>query len=322
MVQVVLSGHTTSEFFSQCRVSRLNLLCFPHQTRGEGKWAKRDKNGTSTSAGKTTEDMFVSSQSSNHLQWKQDCLQDNIDELDSVLDHTQGEVYLAMNWFRCETDKNGDLNGENHSSLNIALKSYLELSVELLLNESETLNLTLYSHSYHSFLHLHPPEEEDAADADDKGQREAFFCCPTLLPTHKSANQSCCLLGLTNHTILTPMEKLPWKRTHKDEWQCLFRIVWLILLLVVLLIILIIVVRQVYKGLYPNRRQPSSHLVRYEFPVLHLKGPEKQMNGRQRSLSTIQEVDRQYDGETLSNGNMDDCFSDSSRSMVRDSVLN
>lgn len=91
------------------------------------------------------------------------------------------------------------------------------MSVELQLRDAETLNLTLYSSSNHSSLHLHPPEEgeeEEEKERDDEGQRKAFYCCLPVPPTSESANQSRCLLWLANQTVLTATakERLLWKR--------------------------------------------------------------------------------------------------------------
>lgn len=114
-----------------------------------------------------------------------------------------------------------------------AVKVYIEMSVELHLTDAETLNLTLYGRNNHSSLHLHPPEEEEEKEVveekeeekkkkkDDEGQRKAFYCCFPSLPSSESANQSRCLLWLTNLTVLTAIakEKLPWERTQKGWCQ-------------------------------------------------------------------------------------------------------
>ncbi len=90
-----------------------------------------------------------------------------------------------------------------------ALKIYFELSVELQLTDAESLNLTLYSLSNKNSLHIHPPEEEEEEEEekrmknDDEGQRNAFYCCFPDASTFETANQSRCLLWLTNQTVLT-----------------------------------------------------------------------------------------------------------------------
>lgn len=106
-----------------------------------------------------------------------------------------------------------------------ALKLPFTVSVELRLRDTETLNLTLFGLNNHSFLHLHPPEEEDGKEEgkekDDEGQRKAFYCCLPALPTSESARQSHCLLWFTNQTLLTATAKdqLPWKLTQKGWCQ-------------------------------------------------------------------------------------------------------
>lgn len=102
---------------------------------------------------------------------------------------------------------------------------YLEMSVELQLEDAESLNLTLYGRSNHSCLYLYPPEEEEEEEEkkrkDDQGQNEAFYCCLPAPPTSESANHSHCLLWLANQTVLnaTVKEKLPWKRTQTGWCQ-------------------------------------------------------------------------------------------------------
>jgi len=109
-----------------------------------------------------------------------------------------------------------------HSSLYpfTALKTHLEVSVELQLSDAETLNLTLYSGSNHSSLHLHPPgedEEEEEEGSEDEGQRRVFYCCLPVPPAAESANPRHCLLWLANRMVwsATAQEKLPWKRSQR-----------------------------------------------------------------------------------------------------------
>lgn len=83
-------------------------------------------------------------------------------------------------------------------------------------DDTEILNLTLYGRSNHSSLYLHLPEEEDEQKkTGDEGQEKSFYCC---LPS-EFANQSHCLLWLSNQTVLTAKEKLPWKQTLKGWCQ-------------------------------------------------------------------------------------------------------
>ncbi|KAI3353236.1 hypothetical protein L3Q82_019775 [Scortum barcoo] len=198
------------------------------------------------------------------------------------------------------------------------------MSVELQLRDAETLNLTLYGRSNHSSLHLHPPEEEEEEDEDkrkeDEEQMKAFYCCLPAPPSAKSANQNRCLLWLSNQTVVTAgaKEKLPWKRTPKDEWRNMFRVLWLALLCVVMIAIITTVLGKVYRGRCMCKNLKVNHNVTGErlndgekhAKVTTPKGTVPHPDGFQSwsELSTIHEVDTQDDVETLLDGNVDNCY--------------
>ncbi|XP_070777562.1 uncharacterized protein [Enoplosus armatus] len=206
-----------------------------------------------------------------------------------------------------------------------ALKVHLEMSVELQLRDAETLNLTLYGRGNQSSLHLHPPEgeeeEEEEKKKDDEGQKKAFYCCLPAPPTSESANQSRCLLWLANQTVLTATAKetLPWKRPEKDEWRCVFRVLWLALLCLVLLAVVTTVLGQIYRG---RCKKTKVHAAGYDFTGQQLNDGEKHteiiipkgmilhsyVSRPWTGLSTIQEVDTQDHIATLLDGNVDHCF--------------
>ncbi|KAM7394231.1 hypothetical protein PAMP_021044 [Pampus punctatissimus] len=221
------------DFFTLFRVSKVKLLCLPyrpceqeHQVR---EWEK-DKIGD---AGVRRKSMCEPSRTPGGEKWGQDCTQEGqTNTIDPASDSKRGGEDPQMSLF-------------------MYVKVYLEMSVELQLQDAESLNLTLYSCSNHSSLHLHPPEEEEEEEKrkekDDEGQKEAFYCCLPILPASKSTNHSRCLLWITNQTILTATakEKLPWKRIQKGEWWCMFRVLWLVLLGVVLLTVVTAALRHI-----------------------------------------------------------------------------
>ncbi|XP_063739427.1 uncharacterized protein LOC134864415 isoform X1 [Eleginops maclovinus] len=213
----------------------------------------------------------------------------------------------------CETDI--DIAQLHRNSSSSALKIHLEVSVELQLGDAVTLNLTLYGQTNHSSLHLYPPEEDDnkqeeEEEEDKEGQGKAFYCCLPALPISESANQSHCLLWLANQTVLTATakEKLPWKRTEKDEWQCLFRVLWLALVSVGLLTIVITVLGRIYWR--RNSCQKSKvHPVGYDVAGQGLKDGEMHTEIIiPKGLSTIPEVDTQDNDDILLDGNSEHCY--------------
>ncbi|XP_069553574.1 uncharacterized protein [Brachyistius frenatus] len=203
------------EFFTLYRVSKVNFLCRPYRPCKRGNQMKKEVNGKTGNSEVKRKDMCNLSQTPDRKMWEQACIQKNQSNMtDSAsLDSRGGGDDPETSWFMCKTDMDID---ELHSNISTsALKLHLEVSVELQLSDAETLNLTLYGHSNHSSLHLHPPEEE----GDDEGPREAFYCCLPLQLASEPTNQSHCLLWLANQTVLTATakEKLPWKRTQKEK---------------------------------------------------------------------------------------------------------
>ncbi|XP_008276642.1 uncharacterized protein LOC103354855 [Stegastes partitus] len=300
------------EFFTIYRVSKVNFLCLPYEPCERGDQVKEGEHGKTGNAEIRKRDVCDPSQT----QGEQACTGENqSNETDSASDSRRGRDNPNVSWFMCKTDT--DMAELYRNASSSAVQLHLEVSVKLQLGNAETLNLTLYGRSNHSSLHLHPPEEEEEPKGDDEGQREAFYCCLPLLPTSGTANQSRCLLWLANQTVLTATakEKLPWKRTQKDEWQCMFRVLWLALLCLVLLIIVAIVIAQIYYGkclckkpkVRPVGRNCTGHLLFDK----QAKDGEKQVEiitSKGIGLSTIQEAHSQNDIETLLDGNVDHCY--------------
>lgn len=315
------------EFFTLYRESKVNFLCLPYEPCEQGDQVKEEgEHGKTGNAEIKRKDVCDPSKT----QWDQACTQeDQSNATDSASDFRRGRDDPKTSWFLCKTDTDMTVLYGNNSSP--AVKLHLEVSVELQLSDAESLNLTLYGRSNHSSLHLHPPkEEEEEQKGDDEGQKEAFYCCLPFLPTSQAANQSRCLLWLANQTVLTATakEKLPWKRTQKDEWRCVFRVLWLALLGVVLLTIVAVVIGQIYLGrcfckkpkVIPvvcnftghrlnvkqakdGKKQAESTTLTPKATALHSYG----FQGRP-GLSTIQEADSQNDIEMLLDGNVDHCY--------------
>lgn len=236
------------EFFTLYKASTVNFLCLPFQPCERGNQVKISDTEI------RRKDMCDPWQTPEHEKWEKACTQENQSSMiDPASDTRRGGEDPEKSWFICETDVNIAKLHRNRSSS--ALKLHFEVSVELQFRDAETLNLTLYGLSNDNSLHLHPPEEEEEEEeerkkSDDEGQRKAFYCCFPTPSSSESANQSRCVLWLTNQTVLTAIakERLPWKRTLKDEWRCVFRVLWLALLCVVLLTIVTTVLGQIYWG--------------------------------------------------------------------------
>ncbi|GAA6214702.1 uncharacterized protein LOC108896564 [Lates japonicus] len=309
------------EFFSLYRVSKVNFLCLPYQPCKRGNQVKRGESGKIRDAEIKRTDECDPSWTAEWVKWEQACTQESESNITDPAPDSRSDD-SEKSWFMCQADT--DM-AELHSNISSsAVTVHLEVSVELQLNNAKTLNLTLYGRSNYSSLDLHPPEEQEEDKdkrKDDEGQK-AFYCCLPVLPTSESANQSRCLLWLANQTVstATAKEKLPWKRTQKDEWQCIFRVLWLALLCVVFLVIVTTVFGQIYFGKQPYKKPTLS-------PVYSLTG--QQLNGEERhtefitpkgtvlhfygsrpwsELSPIEEVETQEDIETLLDGNVDLCY--------------
>ncbi|XP_037621306.1 uncharacterized protein LOC119485647 [Sebastes umbrosus] len=311
------------EFFTLYRVSKVNFLCLPYRPCERANQVKKGTNGKMGDAEIRRKDMCDPTQTPESEQWEQDCTQENQNNTtDPESDSRRGGEDPEKSWFMCETDMDiAELQSNMSSS---AIKTHLEVSVKLRLGDTDTLNLTLYSHNNQSSLYLHQPEEEEEEEKDDEGQKKAFYCCLPVSRNPRSANQSRCLLWLANQTVLTgtAKEKLPWKRTQKEEWRCVFRVTWLALLCVVMLTIVTVVLGKIY---YRERlrRKPNLHSVAYDITGQQLNDGENQTemtinpkgmilhsygSRRPSELSPIQEVDNQDDRETLLDGNVDHCY--------------
>ncbi|XP_034544599.1 uncharacterized protein LOC117816442 isoform X2 [Notolabrus celidotus] len=200
--------------------------------------------------------------------------------------------------------------------------SGLNVYFEVSLRHKETLNLTLFGHSNLTALHIQPPEEEEEEEGvDNDRQLMAFYCCLPVPPMSRSANQSHCLLWLSNQTVMnvTAKEELPWKRTSKGEWRSAVRVLWLLLLCVVLLTVVTTVIGKIYwRRCCGNKleREPvnlsSTDAERHAEDAIS-SGNSRMILRPQGSrswsgLSPIQEVDHQDGIETLLDGHIDNCY--------------
>ncbi|XP_031732138.1 uncharacterized protein LOC116399263 [Anarrhichthys ocellatus] len=314
------------EFFTLYRVSKVNFLCLPYRPCERGNRLEKGGNETSGDAEIWREDLCDPPWTPGSSKWEQVCTRENqSNATDPESDSGRAGEDPEKNWFMCEADM--DMAELHRNMSSSALKTHIEVSVELQLSDTETLNLTLYGSSNHSSLHLRPPEEEEEEEEeeerrDDEGQRRAFYCCLPVPPAEEPANQRRCLLWLANRTVLTAtaQEKLPWKRTQRDEWFCVFRALWLVLLCVVMLTIVTTVLGQIYWR--RSCKKPSMHRLGYVVTGQQLSDGEKpteiilpkgmilhSYGSRPRpGLSPIQEVDTQDDIETLLDGNVDHCY--------------
>ncbi|XP_029993976.1 uncharacterized protein LOC115422062 [Sphaeramia orbicularis] len=307
------------EFFSLHRVSKVNFHCLPYRACEREEQAKK---GEHLNSGEDwRKNKCDPLETSGSKEWQQVCTKGNHGNMTGLVSQSwKGRNDPEVSCFICETDMN--MKEVNKNSSSSAQHMNLEVSVDLQFRDAESMNLTLYGRYNHSSLHLHPPEEEEEQE-DDEGHKDAFFYCPPLLPTAQSANHNCCLLWLANQTVLTvtAKEKLPWKRTPKDEWRCTFRVLWLVLVCVVFLTIAATVFGQIYHRKCPCRK-PKIHPVRYNLARQQLNDGEKgsetttpkvlinpvTCGARPWSvLSAIEEVDPPGDTETLLEENTDYC---------------
>ncbi|XP_056265787.1 uncharacterized protein LOC130190411 isoform X2 [Pseudoliparis swirei] len=255
-------------------LSKVNFLCLPYRPCGRGNRQRKGANGKSGNAEIGRRDLCDPLRTPGSNKWEQDCTrgnQSNATDPES-LSGGAGED-PEKNWFMCEADM--DMAELQRIMSSSALKTHLEVSVELQLSDAETLNLTLYSGSNHSSLHLHPPgedEEEEEEGSEDEGQRRVFYCCLPVPPAAESANPRHCLLWLANRMVwsATAQEKLPWKRSQREN--------------------------------------PAVLPLGYAVTGQQLNDGEDTEISIPKGLSPIQEVDTQDDIETLLDGNVDHCY--------------
>ncbi|KAM4603605.1 uncharacterized protein ACJ7VT_018283 [Polymixia lowei] len=256
------------EFFPSQTVSRVNVLCVPYRPVEEGDQVKAEERFETKEAGvrrRTGCDPCLTPGSDIR---EPVCTQGNWSTRREPGSDSGSTGDPGVGWFMCEME----VDMEHLNSLS-GPQSSLEVSVEVHLGETGSKNLTLHGLLNHSSLHLHPPPAEEEEEKEmDTGQR-AFYCCFTTPPTSKQTNHSLCLLHLPNQTVLTATEKekLPWKRTPKDEWWCVFRVLWLALLCLVLLTILSTVLGQVCRGRWTKK--PKVYPVNGYYHGSHLNGP-------------------------------------------------
>lgn len=300
------------EFFTLYTVSKVNFLCLPYRPCGRGNRQRKGANGKSGNAEIGRRDLCDPLRTPGSNKWEQDCTrgnQSNATDPES-LSGGAGED-PEKNWFMCEADMDMAELQRNMSSS--ALKTHLEVSVELQLSDAETLNLTLYSGSNHSSLHLHPPgedEEEEEEGSEDEGQRRVFYCCLPVPPAAESANPRHCLLWLANRMVwsATAQEKLPWKRSQRDEWRCVLRALWLSLICVVMLTAVVTTVLGLIYWRRRSYKNPAVLPLGYAVTGQQLNDGEDTEISIPKGLSPIQEVDTQDDIETLLDGNVDHCY--------------
>ncbi|XP_030587587.1 uncharacterized protein LOC115781839 isoform X2 [Archocentrus centrarchus] len=315
------------EFFTLYRVKKVSFFCRPYRPCERVHQVKKGENVRAGNAEAKRAHVCDPSQTPDQEKWERACTQeDESNTTDSASDFRGDRDDPKLRWFVCETDMEM---AELHRNISTsAHELHLEVSAELQLPNAETLNLTLYGRSNYSSLHLYPPEEKEEEEKEEdvgnhEGQGKAFYCCLPLVPTSKSANQSRCLLWFANQTLWnsTAKEKLPWKRTQKDEWQCVLRVVWLALLCLVLLSIVTSVIGQIYRG-KRTRRNTKVHPVGYSFTAQQLNEGDKQREVSTPEgtnlhaygfhswpgLSPIKEVESENDTDMLMDGNVDHCY--------------
>nr|XP_020497532.1 uncharacterized protein LOC109989961 [Labrus bergylta] len=311
------------EFFTLYRASKVNFLCLPYRPCEPGNEVKRGEDGKIRKNDIVRDGKCDPSQIPAQEKWEQACEHES---QRNTTDSRRDDENLEKSWFMCETDL--DMSELQRNISSSGLKVHLEVSVEFQLRQEETLNLTLYGHNNLSSLHLHPiegAEEEEEEKDHDEGQLKAFYCCLPVVPKSRSANQSRCLLWLSNQTVLnaTAKEELPGKRTEKDEWRCMFRVLWLALLGVFLLAVLFTVLGEFYwRRCFcrkPKRQPVGFHLTSQQLndgetqtEDMTYKGMILQPYGSHSwsGLSPIQEVDIQDDIETLLDGNVDNIYTE------------
>ncbi|XP_071359221.1 uncharacterized protein [Trachinotus anak] len=317
------------EFFTSYRVSKVNFHCLPYRPCERDNQVEKKEDRKIGDAEIKKKDICYPSQTAEREKWQQACTQGNQSNMTDPASDSEGDGDDSeKSWFMCQTDMDMAELHNNISSSATTVKVHLEVAVELQLGDAETLNLTLYGHSNHSSLDLHPPEDQEEKEQEeeedknkvDEGQK-AFYCCLPVLPTSESANQSRCLLWLANQTVstATAKEKLPWKRTQRDEWWCVFRVLWLALLCLVLLTIVTTVLGQIYLE-KSSCKKPKKHSVynltgrqlndgKKHTEIITPKGTALHFYRSQlwSELSPIEEADSEENIETL-DGNVDHCY--------------
>ncbi|XP_068176808.1 uncharacterized protein [Antennarius striatus] len=247
------------DFFTLHRASKVNLVCKPYRNCEQKSWIKTDKNGNIGVAEIRKRDVCDPTLQPEHEKWAQVCTQGNTRNVtDPASDSRRDRGNTEETWFVCKADVEIE---ESLRNLTLSvLDKHWEVSVELHLRDTDSLNLNFYGLKNQKYIHLYPPEaanvEEEEKKMNSDTQNEAFFCCLPVLSTSESVSQSCCLLWIDNKTAFaaTIKEKLPWKWRPKDEWHGVFRVLWLVLLGVVLFTIVTTVLLKIYWGKYKNSR--------------------------------------------------------------------
>ncbi|XP_038128773.1 uncharacterized protein LOC119775001 [Cyprinodon tularosa] len=278
------------EFFRIYSVSEVNFLCLSYQPSEQMYEVWR---GGNRSPGNLKASM------PKNKQWEQICIQEsqrNPMDLNAETQEVPGDS--RRGWFMCETDKNMDVFYNNISSALIVL---LEVSVSFQLNDTETINVTLYGQSNQSDLYLNPPEEGKDQMDNGAAQGEAFYCCLPFIATSNSANRSRCLLWLANQTVLTrnETEALPWKRADKGVW-CRYRVTWMVLMCVVFLIVVIALIQKIYVGKRSHKKPLVDPIVNH-YTNQQLKGKAYRVKRLQSfsGLSPIPEIESQESPSSL-----------------------
>lgn len=217
--------------------------------------------------------------------------------------------------FVCEGEVNMTKFELNSSSS--AQSDYLEVWLDLHLNNTESMNLTLFGRYNPSTLQLHLSDDEGDGDGgeDDEGPREVSLYC---LPSLDTANPIHCLLWLSRQTLAGAKAGLPWKRTTNDEWRCVLKVLWLTLLCAVLLLVVAVLGEILWRKHTSDK--PKIHPVISTFTEQHFNNKEIycEINTPevihlhpklhfQSVLYPIEEVDTpdETETETLLDGNID-----------------
>ncbi|XP_008315174.1 uncharacterized protein LOC103383704 isoform X2 [Cynoglossus semilaevis] len=289
-------------FLSHIRVLKTNFHCLPCQ-HCEHQIQQNTGGNRDAGLGEVKEkDVCDCSQISELNMLERCCEQWNLNNTDySLSNYTADRGGLAKNVFICQTDV--DMTEIHNNTLSSGTAVHLQVSVELQLDEAQTLNLTFQGDSHYGNLVLYSAEQPEA-DEEDGGETDerpkVFYCCAPVPPTSESASQGRCLLWLTNQTLFTTTaeEKLPWKRQERDEWQCILLVLWLALLCVILLTVVSTVLQQIFLSRGVNRK-PAVHTVHSSKGQQFNGSPPKVNSYRRKSeLSPIEEAYSQENIQT------------------------
>ncbi|XP_033837009.2 uncharacterized protein LOC117383558 [Periophthalmus magnuspinnatus] len=267
------------EFFTINRVLRVSLLCGDEDSRDQagGEWSR-------SSCGEHWEPIRAAADHRNMTRADKSC-------------------------FVCRADVSAACLHQNSSSP--AHPVSFEMSLNLQQNNTTPPNITLLGWYNHTSLHLHLSHDNDDEEEREKNYEssDGFMYCAALSDTD-TANHSCCLLCLSLQIFAR--EGLPWKRSTKDEWGPVLRVIWFSLLCVVLLVIVTMVTQKITKGRRRRSDKAKIYPLNYTTPEQHLTDEKQQevntanaLNRRRiftwSALSSIEEEDTPDESDVFLN---------------------